>query len=41
MRVHWLDWLIVFVLLAFISIVAYGTKKYMQSVADYLSANRC
>lgn len=28
---HWLDWLIVFVLLAFI---------YMQSVADFLSANR-
>ena len=38
---HWLDWLIVFVLLAFICITAYGTKKYMLSVADFLSANRC
>ena len=38
---HWLDWLIVFVLLAFITITAYSTKKYMQSVADFLSANRC
>lgn len=38
---HWLDWLIVFTVLAFVTTTAYGTKKYMQSVADFLSANRC
>ena len=38
---HWLDWTIVVVLLAFIIATALSTKKYMLSVADFLSANRC
>jgi solute:Na+ symporter, SSS family len=38
---HWIDWLIVIVLVGFITITAYQTKRYMLSVADFLSANRC
>ena len=38
---HWLDWTIVVVMLAFIIATALSTKKYMLSVADFLSANRC
>ena len=38
---HWIDWLIVASVVAFISVTAYNTKRYMQSVADFLSANRC
>ena len=41
MNMHWLDWLIVILMLTFITVTAYSTKKYMQSVADFLSANRC
>jgi len=41
MNMHWLDWVIVILMLTFITVTAYSTKKYMQSVADFLSANRC
>jgi len=41
MNMHWLDWFIVILMLTFITVTAYSTKKYMQSVADFLSANRC
>ena len=38
---HWLDWTIVVGLIGFIIAVALSTRKYMNSVADFLSANRC
>ena len=38
---HWIDWTIIVLLIGFITAVAISTKKYMQSVADFLSANRC
>ena len=38
---HWIDWTIVVLLIGFITAVAISTKKYMQSVADFLSASRC
>ncbi|NKB68122.1 MAG: sodium:solute symporter [Candidatus Latescibacteria bacterium] len=38
---HWIDWTILIVLIGFITAVAVSTKKYMLSVADFLSANRC
>ena len=38
---HWIDWSIVWGLLAVISLVAFGTRIYMRSVADFLAANRC
>ena len=38
---HWIDWMIVVLLVGGITAVAFGTKKYMRSVADFLSANRC
>ncbi len=41
MNMHLLDWAILGGLALFICGTAYGTKKYTQSVADYLSASRC
>ncbi len=41
MNMHWIDWLIISSLLAFITYVAIGTKKHTKSVADFLAANRC
>lgn len=38
---HWIDWTIIILMIGGISSVAVGTKKYMRSVADFLSANRC
>ena len=37
----WIDWTVLIALMAFITGTAISTKKYMQSVADFLSANRC
>ena len=37
----WIDWTILVVLIGFITVVALSTRKYMQSVADFLSASRC
>ena len=37
----WIDWAILIALIGFITTVAFSTKKYMQSVADFLSASRC
>lgn len=37
----WIDWTILVVLIGFITAVALSTRKYMQSVADFLSASRC
>lgn len=41
MSMHWLDWVIVALVTGFVTLLAYGTKKYTQSVADFLAANRC
>ena len=41
MNLHWIDWAIVLGMLVFIFAVAISTKKYTQSVADFLAANRC
>ena len=38
---HWIDWSIVLGLLAVLSVMAVITKRYTQSVADFLAANRC
>jgi len=37
----WIDWTILVLLIGFITAVALSTRKYMQSVADFLSASRC
>ena len=41
MNLHFIDWMILVGLIGFICFTAYGTKQYMRSVADFLSANRC
>lgn len=41
MNLHMLDWIIVAGVLTFLTAVAYSTKKYTRSVADFLTANRC
>lgn len=38
---HLLDWSILIGFATFISVVAYSTKKYTNSVAGFLAANRC
>lgn len=41
MNMHTVDWVIVLGLLIFIVGLAVYTKRYTQSVADFLAANRC
>lgn len=41
MNLHAIDWAIVLGMLALIVTTAISTKKYTQSVADFLAANRC
>lgn len=41
MNLHWIDWSIVLVLLAFLVFVVVGTRRYMKGVADFLAAGRC
>ena len=41
MNMIWIDWVIVFGVAAFFIILAYAAKKYSQSTADFLAANRC
>ena len=38
---HWIDWSILFAFAVFITLIAYRTKKYAKSVADFLAASRC
>jgi len=38
---HWIDWSIVLGLGAAMTMLAYSTKRYTRSVADFLAANRC
>ncbi len=41
MNLHSVDWLIVFGTLLSFMVLAWYTKRYMRSVADFLAANRC
>ena len=41
MNLHWIDWTIVFGTTTFFVIVAYITKRYVKTTADFLAANRC
>lgn len=41
MQLHWIDWAIVLIVLVFTTAIAFGTKRYTKSVADFLAANRC
>lgn len=41
MTLHWIDWTIVLGLITFFIVVAYTTKQYIKSTADFLAANRC
>lgn len=38
---HWIDWAIVITVIVFITAMAWRTKKYTKSVADFLAADRC
>ncbi len=40
-NMHWIDWCIVLGLLVGIVAAAISTKKCIQSIADFLAANRC
>jgi len=41
MNMHWIDWTIVFGSTIFFAMVAFMTKQYVKSTADFLAANRC
>lgn len=41
MNMHWIDWVIVFGFISFLSIVAVYVKRFNRGVADFLAANRC
>ncbi len=41
MNLHWLDWLIIFSMLALVIAVAVTTRKFTKSVAGFLAADRC
>ena len=38
---HWIDWSIVTCFFACLAAVAFVSKRYTRSVADFLVANRC
>ncbi len=38
---HWIDWVIVIGFIIFLTGMAIYTKRYMKSVAGFLSAERC
>jgi SSS family solute:Na+ symporter len=38
---HWIDWLLVIIPIVFVLGVAAYTKRYVRSVADFLSGGRC
>jgi len=40
MYMHWIDWAVIFAVVAFFVVLAYSTKKYTQSTSDFLAANR-
>src|SRR4051812_39868381 len=37
---HWIDWSFIFLTVAFVAWVGLYTRRYMKSVADFLSGNR-
>ena len=41
MNFHWIDWVVVVCVFMFFIILPNSTKKYNQSTADFLVANRC
>ena len=41
MNMHLIDWTIVICLFVFFATMAYRTKKYTNSVSNFLAANRC
>ncbi|MFA5689126.1 MAG: hypothetical protein WC959_08270 [Kiritimatiellales bacterium] len=41
MNMQWLDWSIVIAVMGIVILTGIYTKRYVQGVADYLSANRC
>ncbi len=41
MNMHWLDWAILVGFATFVCLMGLGTRQYLKSVADFLSANRC
>ncbi|OHB54853.1 MAG: hypothetical protein A2Y12_05420 [Planctomycetes bacterium GWF2_42_9] len=41
MNMHWLDWGIVIALLIFVTVMAIVAKRYTNSVAAFLAADRC
>src|SRR3954470_14026194 len=38
---HWIDWLLVVIPIALVISIAAYTKRYVKSVADFLSGGRC
>ncbi|MFH1568162.1 MAG: sodium:solute symporter [Gemmatimonadota bacterium] len=38
---HWVDWVILIAMMALLYFAGIRTRRYMQSVADFLAANRC
>jgi SSS family solute:Na+ symporter len=40
MKMHWIDWSIVILLLGTLIAITFYSRKYMKSVADFLAANR-
>ena len=40
-NMHWIDWSILLAFAVFITAIAYSTRKYTKSVADFLAASRC
>ncbi len=40
MNMHWFDWAIIGLLMAFMLFIAFSTNKLTRSVADFLAANR-
>ena len=41
MNMHWIDWTIVIVFIAFLAAMAVYAKRFNRGVADFLAANRC
>ncbi len=41
MNLSWIDWAVVFGTAIFFIVLAFATKKYTRSTADFLAANRC
>ena len=41
MTMHWIDYAIVLIPFVVVLVVSWGTRHYMKSVADFMSASRC